>query len=326
MCTAVGHLDQDFYFGRTLDYHCSFGEEVVLTPRNFPLVFRDWGTLKHHYAIIGMAHVAQGYPLYYDGINELGLGMAGLNFVGNAHYGACEPGKENIAHFELVPWLLGSCGNVEEVLSCVERLRITDRVFSRDLPPAQLHWLIGDRNRAVVLEATREGVRAYDNPVGVLTNNPTFDIQMQHLNNYMQLSSKPPKNRFAPGIQLEQYSRGMGALGLPGDFSSQSRFVRAAFVNGNWRCGDREEERVDRFFQTLDSVAQPNGCCQTEEGGFEITIYRACCNASRGIYYYTTAGNRQITAVQMRRENLDREDLVRYGLILEQQIRYEGGE
>ena len=325
MCTAVCHLDRDFYFGRTLDYQHSFGEEVVIVPRKMPLKFLDWGTVQQHYAIIGMAHVAQGDPLFYDGINEKGLGMAGLNFVGNAHNGRPVPGKDNIAHFELIPWILGNCADVEQARSYIEKIQITDRAFSKELQPAQLHWIIADKTGAIVLEATREGIGVYEDPAGVLTNNPTFDQQLFSLNHFMGLSAKPPRNRFVPGMDLIQYSRGMGAMGLPGDFSSQSRFVRAAFVNGNWVCGDSEEDRVGRFFQTLASVAQPKGCCELEDGSQESTIYSSCCNGDRGIYYYTTGENQQITAVQMHRENLDGKDLIRYSLILEQQIRVQNG-
>ena len=103
MCTAATYQTRDFYFGRTLDYEFSYPSEVTVTPRRFPLSFRHTGSMNEHYAIIGMAYVANGYPLYYDAINEKGLGMAGLNFVGNAAYAAPCEGKENIAQFEFIP-------------------------------------------------------------------------------------------------------------------------------------------------------------------------------------------------------------------------------
>ena len=103
MCTAAAFQTKDFYFGRTLDYECSYGECVTVTPRRYPFSFRHMGRLDAHYAMIGMAHVADGYPLYYDAVNEAGLGMAGLNFVGNAQYAEVQEGKENVAQFELIP-------------------------------------------------------------------------------------------------------------------------------------------------------------------------------------------------------------------------------
>ena len=86
MCTAATYKTKDFYIGRTLDYEFSYGDEITITPRNYEFKFKEKETIKKHYAIIGMAYIAENYPLYYDAINEKGLGIAGLNFVGNTHY------------------------------------------------------------------------------------------------------------------------------------------------------------------------------------------------------------------------------------------------
>ena len=321
MCTAITYRTGDSYFGRTLDYEHSFGETVTVTPRNFPLPFRHGKTLQTHYAMIGMALVAEGYPLYFDGVNEKGLGMAGLNFVGNAVYQKPAPGMDNVASFEFIPWILGQCATVREAVRRMKTLNLTDCAFSRDLPPSQLHWLIGDEDEAVTVESTRDGLRIYPNPVGVLTNNPTFPEQMLRLNDYMGLSAKDPENRFAENLSLERYSRGMGGLGLPGDLSSQSRFVRGAFVKMNSVSGPSEKESVGQFFHILGAVEQVRGCCEVGEGEYEITRYTSCYNADRGICYYTTYENRQITAVDMGREDLDGDCPVCYPLICEEQFR-----
>lgn len=320
MCTAVTYQTKDFYFGRNLDYEFSFGEEVTLTPRNYPLSFRNGKTLESHFAIIGMAHVEEGYPLYYDAVNEKGLAMAGLNFVGFAKYRQPEEEKENIAVFELIPWILAQCSGVKEACQLLKNLNLTDTPFSPELPAAQLHWILADRTGVITLEAVNEGIRVYPNPVGVLTNNPPFDEQLFQLNNYMHLSPDTPQNQFSEKISLSAYSRGMGAMGLPGDLSSQSRFVRAAFVKLNSRSGDSEAESVSQFFHILGSVEQTRGCCHVGGGKYERTIYSACCNTDKGIYYYTTYENRQIMAVDMRRENLESSVLVRYPLVLRERI------
>ena len=321
MCTAATYQTKDFYFGRTLDLDDSYSEEVTLTPRSFPLAFRSAPTQKTHYAILGMAHVLEDYPLYFDAMNERGLAMAGLNFVGNARYAPVTEGRENITHFEFIPWILGQCASVAEARPLLQKLNLTDIPFRRDLPPAQLHWLLADHSEAVTIEATTEGLRVFPNPVGVLTNNPPFDRQLFQLNNYRHLSPQTPENRFSPEIHLDAYSLGLGALGLPGDYSSQSRFIRAAFVKLNARSGSSESESVSQFFHILGSVNQPRGCCQVEADTFERTIYTSCCNTDKGIYYYTTYENHQITAVHLHRENLDGTFLIRYPLILGQQIR-----
>ena len=323
MCTAATYQTKDFYFGRTLDLNASYGEEVTVTPRNFPLHFRHMGVLEHHHAIIGMALVADGYPLYFDAVNEKGLAMAGLNFVGYAHYNRPESGRNNIATFELIPWLLGKCASVAEAREALGQLNITTDPFSANFPPSQLHWMLADRREAITVEAVREGLRIYDNPAGVLTNNPPFDRQLFRLNDYMGLSPREPENRFAPALDLKVYSHGMGAMGLPGDLSSPSRFVRAAFTRLNACSGSSEEESVSQFFHILGTVEHSRGCSLWDKDTWEITLYTCCCNADKGIYYYTTYENRQISAVHLHRENLESRELVRYPLITGQQIRHQ---
>lgn len=320
MCTAVTYKTKDFYFGRTLDYEYSYCEEVTVTPRNYPIRFRHMGIVSQHYAMIGMAFVQEDYPLYYDAVNEKGLGMAGLNFVGNAAYRELSRNKDNVAVFEFIPWILSQCATVAEARERIGRINLTGDAFSAQLPPASLHWIIADREEAITVESTKAGIHIYDNPVGVLTNNPPFDQQMFRLNDYMHLSRKDPQNRFPKELGLSCYSRGMGALGLPGDLSSQSRFVRVAFVKLNSVSGQSEEESVSQFFHILGAVDQQRGCCEVGEGGYEITIYTSCCNATKGIYYYTTYQNHQITAVDMHRENLDGSNLIRYPLMTGEHI------
>lgn len=323
MCTAATYKTKDFYFGRTLDYEFSYGDEITVTPRNYAFDFRHTSACTSHYAIIGMAHIVGNYPLYYDAINEKGLGMAGLNFVGNAVYAKPVSGKENIAQFEFIPYILGKCANINEAKNLLASINLTDTPFSEKLPTAQLHWIIADENGCITVESMAEGLHIYDNPVGVLTNNPPFETQMFMLNNYMSLSPKQPQNTFANGLALNSYSRGMGALGLPGDLSSASRFARVAFTKMNSISADSENESVSQFFHILGSVDQQRGCCEVSEGKYEITIYTSCCNTTKGIYYYTTYNNHQISAVDMRKENLDSTELMRYPLIEEQQINFQ---
>lgn len=321
MCTAATYKTKDFYFGRTLDYEFSYGDEVTITPRNYAFHFRETGDMLTHHAIIGMAFVTEDYPLYYDAVNEKGLGMAGLNFVGNAAFWDKQEDRENIAQFEFIPWILGKCSTVKEARVLVEKMNMRNIPFSDQLPLSHLHWIIADREECITVEAVKDGIKIYDNPVGVLTNNPPFDRQMFALNNYMHLSVKSPENTFAPGLDLQHYSRGMGAIGLPGDLSSQSRFVKVAFTKMNSVSGDSEYESVSQFFHILGSVDQQRGCCELDDGKYEITIYTSCCNADKGIYYYTAYDNHQITAVDMHKENLDGDLLIRYPIIKEEQIR-----
>lgn len=320
MCTAVTYRTRDHYFGRNLDYERSFGEEIVITPRGFPLKFRRVGSLERHFAMIGMAHLSDGVPLYYEATNEKGLSMAGLNFPGNAVYHPEQPGEDNVAPFEIIPWVLGRCANVAQARMLLGRMNVLAEQFSPELPLTPLHWMVADREEAIVVESVAEGLRVYEDPVGVLTNSPPFAYHMTHLREFLNLSPKEPENRFGGGVELAPYSRGMGAMGMPGDWSSASRFVRAAFVRANSVAGETEEESVSQFFHMLDSVAQIRGCVEVENGELERTIYSSCCNTDKGIYYYTTYENRAVTAVDMGREDLNREDLIRYPMMTRGEI------
>lgn len=314
MCTAVTYKTKDHYFGRNLDLECSLNEAVTITPRNCVLSFRSMGTIPRHYAMIGMGCSADGFPLYYDATNEKGLSIAGLNFPGNADYKPFSADRDNIASFELIPWILGQCASVSEAENLLSRLNLWDEPFHPRLPASPLHWIIADKERSITVESVKEGLKLYENPVGILTNNPTFDQQLCNLSQYMHLSGNDPVNTFAPGLELKQYSRGMGAVGLPGDASSMSRFVRAAFVKLNSVSEASELESVSQFFHILRSVEMQRGCVRLAPEVYDITIYSSCCNTDRGIYYYTTYDNCRIHAVDLHRENLEEKELVIYPL------------
>ena len=308
MCTAVAYKTNDLYFGRNLDYERSWGESVTITPRRYPFSFRSGEVMNEHYAMIGMAHVRDNYPLYYDAANEAGLCVAGLNFTRSTVYHEKVAGYESVAQFEFIPWLLSKCASVSEAVGLLEKTVITGEQFSENLPAAKLHWLIADKDSCVTLESMEDGLHIYENDFGVLTNEPPFPFQSQMMNNYLNLSAKPPVNR--TGMKLDAYSRGMGAIGLPGDLSSGSRFVRAAFVRANSRSGESENESVSQLFHILASVEQQKGCCELESGEFEYTIYSSCVNAGKGIYYYRTYDSQRTMSIDMHRADLDSDELL----------------
>lgn len=335
MCTAATYQTKNTYFGRNLDYDFSYGEEAVIIPRNFPVYFREAGTLSSHYAIIGIAYVATvpaqnlakdqpaNLPLLYDGINEKGLGIAGLNFVGNAIYNDYIEGKANVAQFEFPTWILSQCANLAEARALLQNLNLRKINFSDQLPVAELHWIISDNTSSIVVESVADGLKIYDNPVGVLTNNPPFNEQLFHLNNYLNLTNQEPTNRFAPNLPLHAYSRGMGAIGLPGDLSSQSRFVKAAFTKIHSKSSDDELSSVSQFFHILHSVDQQYGCCDLGNNKYEHTLYSSCYNLEQGIFYYTTYNNHQISSLNLNKIDLDASELLRYTMTNIEQINYQ---
>ena len=305
MCTAIYYKNR--YFGRNLDYERSFGEEVVTMSKGFsyPMGGRNMET---KYAVIGMAHMEDDIPLFYDGMNEKGLAMAGLLFEENAVYQKPASGKDNIPSWAFIPWILGRCKNMSEAEELLENLNLTDLPFSEDLPPSPLHWMIADRERCIVVEAMADGLHVYENPVGVLTNNPPFPFHLQNLHQYLNLTAEEPKDRFSASLSLRPFSRGMGAIGLPGDWSSPSRFVRAAFVLSN--SVSEEEEHIIQFFHILGAVEQVQGCVRLKSG-YEKTIYSCCCDLEMGVYHWKTYGDYRIWKVELAGEMLYKNGLHR---------------
>ena len=305
MCTALSWQGAAHWFGRNLDLERSYGESVAVTPRNYPFSLRSGESLPHHYAMIGMAHVAGGFPLYYEATNEQGLSMAGLNFPHSCRYHPRREGKNNLASFELIPWLLGRCASLTEARAALETVNVTPESFAPRLPASPLHWLVADRTGALVVESTADGLRIYENDTRVLTNEPSFPFHRANRQQYHALSPEEPA---APA-----FSRGMGTCGLPGGLDSASRFVRAAFTARHARPGADEPQDVAQFFHILGSVAQTDGCCHLGGGEYEMTLYSSCCS-DEGLYCYTTYHNPTPTAVDLRREDPEGDAVVAYPL------------
>ena len=299
MCTAITYKTKDFYFGRNLDVERSYNERVVITPRNFEIKMRCVAALKTHYAIIGMATVINNFPLYFDATNEKGLSMAGLNFPENADYKPFHEKLNNVTPFEFIPYILGKCKNIYEALEEVNKINLVNMDFSENLPLSPLHFIISDRTKSLTVESVKDGLKIYENPVGVLTNNPTFDYHLMNLNNYMTLNEGKCENKFSDELKFNNYSLGLGALGLPGDFSSPSRFIKATFVKYKSKLGSSEKESVNQFFHILNSVAMPKGCVLVRDGEYEYTRYSSCCNVDKGIYYYKTYDDFNIKKIDM---------------------------
>lgn len=322
MCTAITFHTKDHYFGRNLDFEHGYREAVTITPRQYLFKFHYLPPMPLHYAMIGMATVEQDYPLYYDATNEHGLSMAGLYFPVSAKYMEQVSGKDNLAAYELIPWILGSCKSVSEAIGKLTNVNLVALDFSQKYPASPLHWIVADASKSVTVEPMGSGLHIYENQVGVLTNEPPFDYHITNLHNYLNVTSQEPENRFAPALSLEPYSRGMGGIGLPGDLSSPSRFIKAAFTKMNSVSHNTESASISQVFHILGSVAQTQGCVHVGKM-YEKTIYTSCCNITKGIYYYTTYENSQITGVKLHGVDLDTDMLTSYPLVEGQQIRME---
>ena len=320
MCTSISYRKHDLYFGRTLDVDFSFHEQVVITPRNRMFHLKNGTDYATKYALIGMGTVMDDVPMYYEAANEKGLAMAGLNFPKSAVYRKPKKDMDNIAVFELIPWILGQAETLSQARTLLEKLNLTDDSFRADMPTSPLHFMLSDSTGSLVAEPMADGMKLYENPFDVMTNEPPFDYHRWNMQKYLNLSPRNEENRFSSRYELNNYAVGMGALGLPGDTSSSSRFVRAAFNLTNSRNEDEEMENVGQFFHILDSVSMVQGATVSNSGKDDITLYTCCINATKGIYYYKTRTNNRITAVRLNHEDLDGKELVCFTLNRAQDI------
>lgn len=298
MCTAISKVLGTHFFGRNLDLEYSLDEVVIITPQRYSFRFRCHKEINDHYAMIGMGIVRENTPLYYEATNEKGLSAAALSFY-EAEYCKDILGTDNIASFEFIPWVLCQSKSVDECRRLLMHINITDEPFSKSCPPSPLHWIVSDKKESIVIECTGGEVKVYDNKADMLTNSPSFPLQEFNLNNYMYLSSAAPENRLSDCIELKAYSKGMGALGLPGDLSSMSRFIRGFFVKEKLTAEDSYSKNVLQIFHLLESVSMVRGTVKAEGGKDEYTVYSCCCDTEKLIYYYRTYFDFSIRAVKL---------------------------
>ena len=305
MCTAIAWMGESFYFGRTLDLETSFGERAVITPRRFWFDFRCVTSIKAHYAMLGMAAVANGFPLYAECMNEKGLCMAALRFTGKTVYAEkATVGEVGITSFELIPWVLGQCASIDEADALLRKTRIVGIPFSDEIPLTSLHWMVADGTGALTVECTEAGQTVHRNTVGVLTNAPAFPAQLAHWERYRRLHEKPTESQ---GVS-EGGRLGMGAYGLPGDYSSPSRFVRAAWLREHTHVGEGERGDV-AMLAMLGAVSVPRGCVETENGHWHVTRYAVCADAKHGRMLVRTPRDVNPTTLAFSEAALDGERL-----------------
>lgn len=309
MCTSVAMNIGDFYFGRNMDLEGSFGECVVMAPRHFPFPFRKMPEENCHYAMIGMAAVSSGYPLFADAMNEKGLCMAGLNFPGNAAYQQEEDKTQyGVTPFELIPWVLGTCATVGQAERLLSKTRLIAIPFSESVPLTPLHWHLADRERSIVIEPMADGLRLYENPTGALTNNPPFPYHLANLARYAHLNVSTPCGEWT--ADEGAVSMGMGGVGLPGDYSSASRFVKVSFLKKHALSFGTKEEAIDTVFRILSAVAPPKGSVIGPNGLAHYTTYTGCMDTAKRFYYCQRQGALGTKRFEMCHEELEGDKLI----------------
>lgn len=325
MCTSVLYANDGIsYFGRNLDLQFAMGTSVTVTPRNYPFKFQETEGISSHAAMVGMSIVADdGYPLYFEVMNEYGVGIAGLNFSGFAKYNDEKvEGKINLGSFELMQYLLCTAKSVEDIKEMAQNINVRNINHSAKYQASPLHWLCADATHTLVLEPTANGLQIYENPTKVLTNQPDFISQYYNFCNYMGLTSDYPTNRMAPKEDLEIFGTGMGSNGLPGGLSSVERFVRAGFTVANSKSDATDEACLTQYFHIMQSVAQANGCDQVEDKLYEITQYTCGTNLGTMDFYWTTYNNQQICGLHTKALDLDTDKVMTFPVSDKQGVAY----
>lgn len=301
MCTCIYLKRENNYFGRNMDIHYSFNEQIINVKKGKEFVLKKSKRLKIKYSLLGIGTIINNYPLFSDVMNEKGLAIAGLNFLNNAYYFEYNKDKINITPYELPLFLLGSCSNIDEVKNLLKNINLLNEPFSNEIPLAYLHFMVSDLERSIVIESTKEGLHVYDNYLNVLTNNPEFSYHKNNILNYLNLTIDDPLNE-----KFENISYGQGLIGLPGDYSSMSRFVKAYFVKENIIFNDNQ---INQFFYCLDSVFMPLGLVKAKDG-FEYTRYQSCYDLKLGIMYYKSYNDRSIKSISF--NDFIRNDAIQY--------------
>lgn len=328
MCTGLSIKSNEGhnFFGRNMDLAYNFNQSVLIVPRNYKNENKVTGeNLPCSYAIIGMGTVIDNHLAMADGMNEKGLGCAGLNFEGYAYFEE-KPveGKNNIAPYDFIYWVLANYETVDEVKNAIKDIELVSIPINENTPVAMLHWMVCDKSgKSIVVERTKEGITVYDNPVGVMTNNPKFDWHLTNLNEYLYITPNHPKETKWSDKKLGALGVGAGTLGIPGDFCSASRFIRIAYIRANMPELKDDEASVTQFFNMLDYVKMVKGGVITQDGLEDLTTYTACMDQQNGIYYYRNYYNNRINAVDMHKEDLDGNEIKKFPYVMKQDFNYQ---
>ncbi|MGL5634335.1 MAG: choloylglycine hydrolase [Sarcina sp.] len=313
MCTSLTLLSNEnkHLFGRNMDIEYTFGQSVGIVPRNFEYQNRIMKTTeKTKYAIIGMMTIMEGHPMLADGMNEKGLAIAGLNFPIYSYYESeTKSGMTNIGVYDFMLWVLANFDSLESVKKELDNVNIMSIPFSPTTPVPTLHWMITDKTgKSIVVEKSKEGLKVFDNNIGVLTNSPTFDWHTTNLKQYISLDANQPEKTNWSLEELNPLGQGLGLIGLPGDFTPASRFIRVAYLRQAALKYDADSVNVDEFFHILANVAMVRGAVRTPKLS-DITQYTSCMNLEDNIYYYNTYNNNQINAIKLCNEDLEAKEL-----------------
>lgn len=316
MCLALtfNYKDQ-FYFGRNLDLDYHFGELPIVVPRRHVINFKFLPNITLDTALIGIGTVVDGYPLYAEAMNESGLCIAGLNYFPNAYYFPnATKDNTNLAPYELILYLLGNAKTVNEAKALLTNIRLVAEPFKENMPLSYLHFLLADKTSSIVIEPNEDGIKIYDNPYGILTNNPSFPFHLDNIKMYGNISPEFHVNSFTTLNNLDSFCVGLPARGLPGDPSSPSRFVRSTYLKSQLLKFDLSKANiVKELFHIFYAMSLTNGMCKASSGNFEITIYTSLFDVNNMKFYYSTYEELEIKEIDFKKY-LETEDITTFPL------------
>jgi choloylglycine hydrolase len=314
-CTGIRLIatDRSVVYGRTNEWGAfDMHSRVAVIPRGYSftgltpdgLNGRKW---KAKYGVVGID--ADGKDYLSDGMNEEGL-AAGLFYLpGFTCYSEYETNKadNSITAIDVIAFILTQFATVDKVRKGMSKVRVVPVVEEEIGIPVAAHWMVTDPDgESVVIEYIDGEIRIFDNPLGVITNAPNFDWHMTNLRNYLNLSPVALPDRIIDNLDFAPLGAGSGMIGLPGDFTPPSRFVRAVAWTQTARPTETSSETVYEVFRILDNFNVPLGAAEGSDGNCSTegmrssTQWTTAWDLSECVLYYHTQHNRRVRALYMK--------------------------
>jgi choloylglycine hydrolase len=306
---------------RTLEFAIDLHSDVIMVPRGHAQMGttpdgKEGLRWKSKYAAVGANGL--GMPVLFDGVNEKGL-SAGLFYfptsAGYMPYAAGDAGK-TIAPWELGSWMLENFASVEEVKANLGKIVVPEVVYGGWGFAPEVHFIASDATgKSIVIEFVGGKLNVYDDPLGVITNSPAFDWQMTNLRNYVNFSMTNVPPVTLGSVKLLSTGQGSGMLGLPGDFTPPSRFVRAVAFSQSVFPGKTGDDAVLEAFHVLNQFDIPKGAARDEKDehgnvSADYTLWTAASDMKAKRFYFRTYDSSQIRMVELMKMNLDGKDIV----------------
>lgn len=307
MCTSLTYLNSrgDHFLARTMDFAFELHGQPMFMPRN-RTVKGDAGDFTTKYGFVGAGRTI-GHELFVDGVNEYGVGVAALYFPGNTQYVTdAAADKLGLAPHDFTAWALGNATSVADLRELVKHVQLVDLPVALLGVTTPLHFIISDpTGDTAVLEATAHELRLIDNPIGVMTNSPEFGWHLQNLSTYGTLTNQERPLQSVLGYQLKTQGPGTGALGLPGDYTSPSRFVRTAFAKQFSEPTPDIPSTLNLLQHLLDWVTIPKGVKLKADGDSDYTQYRGFMSLDERAYYMEPYDNLELHRVALTQDMLE---------------------